>query len=463
VRPARLGRLALQSVNRARASFALSSFGIAVGVAAFAFLLALMGGVARIVLGQVFPADRLEVATPKTSLLSPLTLFGGGPRLDDGVARRLRARPEVRAAYPKMRIAFPARAWGGEAFFGKAVQTEIIGDGVDPTVIDHDAGAGGRASVAPFEFRDLEDADRGAACAADGDCARGQYCPADLGVCTRPVPALVSRYLLEIYNGQLAPAYRLPRIGDFLASRLRGFTFNVELGRSFIASAPRGAPVVRRFQLVGISDQAIPVGVTVPLPYVQRWNRTYVGEREGTDYTSIALTVRSKRDLTPLAAYVKDLGFDQANRDAEQAGTAITIVTALFALLATVIISVAAVGIAHSFFAAVLERRREIGLMRALGATRGDIAALVLGEAAAVGVVGGGFGLLAARGAAALANFVAARYLPPFPFKPESFFEFSGSLVALALAFAVAFALVGAGLPALRAARTDPATTLGAP
>ncbi|HEY3355182.1 MAG TPA: ABC transporter permease, partial [Polyangia bacterium] len=315
----------------------------------------------------------------------------------------------------------------------------------------------------PFEFRDLEGdgaAAGGTRCQRDDQCPQYFYCPEDLGTCQRPVPALISRYLLEIYNGQLAPSYRLPQIGDFLASRFRGFTFQVELGRSLIATAPHGTPVTRRFQLVGISDQAIPIGITVPLPYVRRWNRTFAGVRAGADYTSVVLTVRSKRDITPLAAYVKELGFEQGNRDAEQAGTAITIVTALFALLATVIISVAAIGIAHSFYAAVLERRRELGLMRAVGATRADIAALVLGEAAAVGLTGAILGVLAARGGAALVDLAAIRYLPPFPFKPESFFAFTGLLLGAALAFAVGFALLGALLPALRAARVDPAATL---
>jgi hypothetical protein len=361
----------------------------------------------------------------------------------------------VAAAFPKMKLAFPARAWGGEHMFGKPVQTEIIGDGVDPSLIDP-------AVAAPWGFRDFEAEASARRCASDAECPMGAYCPTDLGTCQRPVPALISRYLLEIYNGQLAPSYHLPQVGDFLVSRFRGFIINVELGRSMIMTAPRGTPVVRRLQLVGISDQAIPVGVTVPIAYVQRWNREYAGERDGRDYTSIVLTVRSKRDITSLSAYVKQLGFEQANRDAEQAGTAITIVTALFALLATVIIAVAAIGIAHSFFAAILERRHEIGLMRALGATRGDIASMVLGEAAAVGLAGAVLGTLAARGAALLVDHAAARYLPPFPFKPDTFFAFTGVLAGGALAFAVAFALCGALLPALRAARMDPARTLSA-
>ena len=455
MRLGRLARLAGQNVARARGSFVLGAFGIAVGVAAFAFLLALSSGISRVLLGQVFPAERLEVVQRKTSF-GPLSMLGlGGPaRLTDAVAAELRARPEVVAAYPRMKVAFPARIWGGARFFGKDLQTEFVGDGVDPKLV-------GGAVTAPFEFRDLEQP--GSPCTADADCAPGLYCPADLGTCQRPVPVLVSRYLVEIYNGQIARSHHLPQISDFLVSRLRGFTFNAELGQSMITSAPRGRPVVRRMQLVGVSEHAIPIGITVPIDYVRRWNRTFAGEQQGSDYTSIVVKVRSKRDLTPLAAHVKALGFDQADRDAEQAGLAVTIVTALFALLAMVIISVAAINIAHTFFAQVLERRRELALMRAVGATRGDVAQLVLGEAAAVGLVGAVVGLLGARLFAALADLAARRLLPPFPFKPETFFAFSWPLVLSAVCFAVAFALAGAVWPAVRAARLDPAASLSAP
>jgi putative ABC transport system permease protein len=455
VKVGRLTRLVAQNVARARGSFVLGAFGIAVGVGAFAFLLALAGGVSRVILGQVFPVERLEVVQRKTSFSALSSLMGGPARLTNDVAARLRARPEVKAANPRMKVAFPARIWGGARFFGQDLQTEYVGDGLDPSLV---AGAVG----APYEFADLEKP--GKPCTSDAECGGWpQYCPADLQTCQRPVPVLLSRYLLEIYNGQIARSHGMPQINDFLLNRLRGFTFNVELGRSMIKSASRGRPVVRSMQFVGISEHAIPIGVTVPIAYVQRWNRTYAGEREGADYTSIVVTVRSKRDLTPLAAYIKEQGFDQADTGAEQAGLAITIVTALFALLATVIISVAAINIAHTFFAQVLERRRELALLRAVGATRADVALLVLGEAGAVGLTGAVAGLLLSRGLAALADLAAARYLPAFPFKPDSFFAFSGPLVLLAVGFAVVFALVGALWPALRAARLDPAAALGAP
>jgi len=48
------------------------------------------------------------------------------------------------------------------------------------------------------------------------------WLPRNLGTCQRPVPVLVSRYLVEIYNGQIARSHNLPQISDFIVSRLRG-------------------------------------------------------------------------------------------------------------------------------------------------------------------------------------------------------------------------------------------------
>jgi ABC-type antimicrobial peptide transport system permease subunit len=108
----------------------------------------------------------------------------------------------------------------------------------------------------------------------------------------------------------------------------------------------------------------------------------------------------------------------------------------------------------------VRERTREIGILRAVGATRGDVAAVVLAEAAATGLAGGVVGVLLALGAAALLDRVARKGLPDFPFKPPSFFHFEATHVVLGIAVALAAALVGAFFPARAAARLDPAKAL---
>jgi hypothetical protein len=276
------------------------------------------------------------------------------------------------------------------------------------------------------------------------------------------VPALVSRTILEMYDGSIAPAHGWPKVGEWIASRFRGTTFTVELGRSFFGdTARRGAPRQVRLQLVGVSDKAIAIGVTVPLPYVQRWNREMAGEREAREYSSVVVRVRDKRDITKLVAFVQSLGFAQVASEAERVGLFITVVTLVLSLVSAAIVGVAALNVAHTYLMVVAERRREIGLLRALGARGGDIRALLLGEAAVVGSVGGALGVLLALGAAAACDGLSAVALPDFPFKPRSYFHFSPAVCAAEVAFAVVCSLLGAVFPAGRAARLDPAAALG--
>ena|GEM_PF-577537 len=69
----------------------------------------------------------------------------------------------------------------------------------------------------------------------------------------------------------------------------------------------------------------------------------------------------------------------------------------LNALLLLAIVS-AALGVVNTTVMSVAERRRELGLLRAVGATRRQVTAVVAGEAALMGLIGGGLGLVAGAG-----------------------------------------------------------------
>jgi ABC-type antimicrobial peptide transport system permease subunit len=136
------------------------------------------------------------------------------------------------------------------------------------------------------------------------------------------------------------------------------------------------------------------------------------------------------------------------------------LITALFVLVSLSTLVVAAVNVAHTFFRAIAERRHELGVMRAVGATEGDIKTLLLGEAVAVGVLGGVLGVLLAYLVGLGIDLLSRKVLPDFPFKPESYFWFSPGLVALLLGFSVLVCLLGALWPARTAAKLSPAQSL---
>jgi hypothetical protein len=460
VRLASLVTLVRRDLLRTRGALTTSGFGIAAGTAALVFFLALGLGVRSVLLGQVFPIDQVELEPPKgedPGLLG--LLFSSTP---PGIEKReideLRALPGVTGVYPKLKLAFPSSARGGKEVFGSDVGTsEMIADGIEPSLVKDDLKAG----AAPFED---PHAKPGPACADDGGCGQGQYCEIATGqkqgVCSDPVPALVSRYLLEIFDKSLAPAHHLPPIGETLIAQARGVTFSMRLGDSLLGKAKQGSPRTVRARIVGVSKRAIDLGLTVPLPVAARWNKEFAGDAAASRFSSVIVQVGSNGDTGAVIAAGARMKLTPKDTRARDVSVLISGTMGLLALVAAVIFVVSASNIAYTFRVLVTERRGEIALYRAVGASASDMRSWMLALALVVGVTGGAVGLVVARLLALGADVLASRKLPDFPFKPSSFFDFPWWLPLAAIGFAALFAILGAWGPARRAAKLSPATAL---
>jgi len=476
-----LGRLVAlvgQNVSRSKKNFLMSAIGIVVGISTFVFFIGLSEGIKDVVLGRIFLVDQVEVVAKK--LDTGFMQIGGGRVLDESAAVDLRKLPGVRTVSPKMKLTFPTRGYGGESLFGKTIWAEIIADGIEPSLVE-------REIDKPADFQDF-DADF--SCAAGETCPDGQtceagtcvrqpceykedtalaicpglsYCAEDTGRCEMPIPALASNQLLELYNGSLATAMssarnRMPKLSK---GTVLGFQLYLTLGKSFLGKSDRAKPLTRRVRLVGFSDQAISVGITLPIAYVKRYNDRFGGPEAASTYHSIILRVADQTLVPQIVAQVRALGFElaESTENAERAADIIKTVQSVFALVSFIIVGIAAINISQMFFMLIAQRRREIGVLRAVGASRGDVRVIILGEAAFIGLFGGALGIAAGAGAARLADYVASK-LPDFPFKPESFFTFPTWVWLGALGGAVFFCLFGAFFPANAAARQEPAAAL---
>jgi putative ABC transport system permease protein len=136
--------------------------------------------------------------------------------------------------------------------------------------------------------------------------------------------------------------------------------------------------------------------------------------------------------------------------------------TIVAGFLSLVAVFVAALGIVNTMVMSVLERTREIGLLKSLGADDSDVAALFLAEAGILGLAGGLLGVGASVALGAVGNSVGRSMIEQQMMMPfdVALFRFPWWLTTGGLAFAVAVALLAALVPALRAARVDPVVAL---
>ena len=128
--------------------------------------------------------------------------------------------------------------------------------------------------------------------------------------------------------------------------------------------------------------------------------------------------------------------------------------------LALVAIALACLGIANTMYTAVLERTKEIGVLKALGARSRDVLLLFVSEAAGIGLAGGLVGVLIAIFLGRLGNTAVDRLTQSIGGSGFQVFRTDFPVVVAAVLAAVLLSTVSGLLPALRAAREDPAQAL---
>ena len=406
---------------------AVNTAAACVGAAALVFFVAFGMGVGQAA-RLLFPGDArlVEVVPGAVSLGAAL----GGGTLDDAAVGRLRELPGVEGAWRRLSLRVPIAAsrppegvrmnWPT----GFTVQVPVVG--VDAGLVASDLAPG----------RKFDDPPAGEA-----------------------IPVLASRRLLEVYNKTIAPAWNLRRLPAGLD--LMGLQIPVQVGFSIIPQKTEDRVYDARLALAGLTDRVPLYSLAVPVETVRRLHAEY--GKPDTGYSSVVLEVGRPDDVPDVAAAVRRMGFavDEGERAmAERVGLAITVTAGALALLALLMTALAALAIAQSLSASVRGRTRDIAILQSLGATAGDVRALVLAEAGLVGLAGGvvgvGIAWLAARGVDA----AALRLLPDFPFRPTTFFLFPAWIFFLGVGVSAAAALVGALAPAALAARIDPARSV---
>ncbi len=179
-------------------------------------------------------------------------------------------------------------------------------------------------------------------------------------------------------------------------------------------------------------------------------------------YSAISVHVSNPSQVQAVEDTIKKMGFTTFSLlDASQSLRSVFRVLDLFLLIfGSLALAVASIGIVNTLVMAILERRREIGIMKAIGASDGDVKKLFFAEAGAMGILGGIAGVALGWAIGRIINFGTNIYLRRESLTPDNFWSVPWWLVALAIGFSLVVSLLSGLYPAGRAARLDPVQAL---
>ncbi|MHB8133798.1 MAG: ABC transporter permease [Anaerolineaceae bacterium] len=210
--------------------------------------------------------------------------------------------------------------------------------------------------------------------------------------------------------------------------------------------------------------------VFVTMEDLTAWNEWFNNgkriNRNKDGYNNVIVRAESPEVVVDITNQINELGFMAYSPQSTVEGinSFFTILQIIFGGIGAIALLVAAIGIANTMTMAILERTREIGLMKAIGATNKDVLTIFLGEAAGIGLLGGLGGVLFGWGGSKILNVFAMQYLASQAQQGMLGSGLSAVTPTWLLLFAIIFAtMVGflSGLyPALRAATLEPVMAL---
>jgi len=207
----------------------------------------------------------------------------------------------------------------------------------------------------------------------------------------------------------------------------------------------------------------IPQGLAESLNVIQPSDvRALMRGGKEKNYPALVVKVDSAKNVPAVQDAIKKEGFNTFSiQDASKAiGYIFAFVDMFLGMFGSLALAVASLGIVNTLVMAILERRREIGVMKAVGASDNDVKLLFFVEAGCMGVVGGVFGVVLGWLIGKIINFGINIYLERQDIPTQTFFAVPFWLVASAIGFSVVVSLISGLYPAARAAKLDPVQAL---
>lgn len=415
-------QLAISNLGRARARLIMTAGGVVVGTCAVILLIALTFGLQK----------AAEAGIGNSPTLTQLDVYpmwsettGNTPQLDDDAVRALWQIEGVKFVMPVVRLQ----------------SSELISDdyhgyadfvGIDPRLLPYMQLTAGIGSLS------LENGQAIAGYTVGQnfyDPTSEDYEPVVVDIMQNPIE-------LRLYNWNTG------------TSRDVDLTFSAQL-----------------VETGGFSDYTIYMDIET----IKTWNEWIMGQEYDLEtfvYDGITVFATSRETVNSVSQAVKDLGFGAGGIGdyLNNLNSFFVTMRLMLGAVGGVALLVAAFGVANTMMMAILERTREIGIMKAIGATDETILTLFLLEAGLVGLAGGVTGVALAHGLANLVN-TALLNTPQseggyyfLPFDPNQIggqlLVIPSELTGFAIALATGVGIVAGLYPAWRAAQMPPVLAL---
>ena len=416
MRPSDLIALALGNVSRARIRSTLTIMGVAIGTALVVLLIALASGAEENVKRSIFSIGDLRLVTVQPFQPGATGLTAVPRTITDDNVSKFRIIPHVDGAYRQFDAPLGTLLEGGE-------DAAVRPQGIEPN--------------APVDR---------------GDLLAGRHIEAN----ERAVAVLPGNL------ARLIATNASDAIGKTVTLRLGGA---VKIGQTRIAGS--GTPREYKMTVVGVFDERNTSQTSVRIPLQDAI--TALAENRGlspdealkiTGYSGVSLEADDSKWVGDVVSSVQELGYSafSLKQVIDQIDQGFGIFRGILAGIGGVALLVAAIGIANTMIMAVLERTREIGIMKAVGASPRDIRTLFLGEAALVGVFGGVIGLALGIAGGKVIEVIIRQANPRL--NPPDIFVVDLPLALGALGLALAVSLVAGFLPSRRAMRMSALSAL---
>jgi putative ABC transport system permease protein len=251
-----------------------------------------------------------------------------------------------------------------------------------------------------------------------------------------------SLYDLQLDTGSIADVGPNDVAVETSTAAEHGWTIGSIVPMTFARTGEVPLTVVATYH--GVSDSAYTIGLdTFEANVTDQYDeRVYVGTVDGADAGASRAALQTVVDAYPNAELEDQTQFAQNITDQID-----QILNLIYGLLLLAIV-IALIGIANTLALSIHERRREIGLLRAVGMTRGQVRRTVRTEAVLIALLGTALGVLLAIGAAwGIVQALADQNVTTFAIP-------AGQMVVIAVLAGAAGVLAAVG-PARRAARLD--------